>query len=64
MSEATPDLQQQIDRLNNIVQALIAQRNNLSDQLVLEQVKVAELSAQLNPGPAPSLNEHDDNDGT
>ena len=62
MSEATPDLQQQIDRLNNIVQALIAQRNNLSDQLVLEQVKVAELSAQLNP--APSLNEHDDNDGT
>ena len=64
MSEATPDPQHQIDRLNNIVQALIAQRNNLSDQLVLEQVKVAELSAQLNQEPTPGPNEHDDNDGT
>ena len=62
MSEATPDLQAQIDRLNNIVQALIAQRNSLSDQLVLEQVKVAELSAQLNTDPAPHV--HDDDDGT
>ena len=47
MTEATVTPQQQIDRLNNIVQALIAQRNALSDQLVLEQVKVAELTAQL-----------------
>jgi len=47
MTEATATPQQQIDRLNNIVQALIAQRNALSDQLVLEQVKVAELTAQL-----------------
>ena len=47
MTEATATPQQQIDRLNNIVQALIGQRNALSDQLVLEQVKVAELQAQL-----------------
>jgi len=31
-STATPE---QVDRLNNIIQALIAQRNGLSDQLVL-----------------------------
>lgn len=47
MTEATATPQQQIDRLNNIVQALIGQRNTLSDQLVLEQVRVAELQAQL-----------------
>jgi len=43
-STATPE---QVDRLNNIIQALIAQRNGLSDQLVLEQVKVAELASQI-----------------
>ncbi len=43
-SEAT---QENLERQNNIIQALMVQRNNLADQLVLEQVKNAELSAQL-----------------
>tara|TARA_Y100000996_G_C22426091_1_gene603575 strand:+ start:206 stop:391 length:186 start_codon:yes stop_codon:yes gene_type:complete len=39
--------QENLDRQNNIIQALMVQRNNLADQLVLEQVKNAELSAQI-----------------
>ena len=50
MTEETITPEQQIERLNNIVQALIAQRNSLSDQLVMEQVKVAELQTQLANG--------------
>ena len=50
MTEETINPEQQIERLNNIVQALIAQRNSLSDQLVMEQVKVAELQTQLANG--------------
>jgi len=50
MTEETITPEQQVERLNNIVQALIAQRNSLSDQLVMEQVKVAELQAQLTSG--------------
>tara|TARA_Y100001938_G_C7877687_1_gene323445 strand:- start:8 stop:199 length:192 start_codon:yes stop_codon:yes gene_type:complete len=50
MTEEAITPEQQIDRLNNIVQALIAQRNSLSDQLVMEQVKVAELQTQLANG--------------
>ena len=61
MTEETITPEQQIERLNNIVQALIAQRNSLSDQLVMEQVKVAELQAQLSNG-APE-HEHTEVDG-
>ena len=50
MTEETITPEQQIERLNNIVQALIVQRNTLSDQLVMEQVKVAELQTQLANG--------------
>tara|TARA_Y100000004_G_C8918768_1_gene414422 strand:+ start:363 stop:554 length:192 start_codon:yes stop_codon:yes gene_type:complete len=50
MTEETITPEQQVERLNNIVQALIAQRNSLSDQLVMEQVKVAELQTQLANG--------------
>jgi len=50
MTEEAITPEQQIDRLNNIIQALIAQRNSLSDQLVMEQVKVAELQTQLANG--------------
>jgi len=39
--------QENLERQNNIIQALMGQRNNLADQLVLEQVKNAELNAKL-----------------
>lgn len=61
MTEETITPEKQIERLNNVVQALIMQRNTLSDQLVMEQVKVAELLEKLNQD-APD-HEHTEADG-